>query len=469
MKFMHPWHMAVMILFAYGLQGLWRRYVESSGVLVAKLKGATAPAFDKRTPLVMASLIGVAVLTWLIFASSQAGMARHLADNLAYDPGIASSIARFSAGEVGWSVFFLIATVGVVFMITRGVFTGDRSRWAGIALGVLLVLDLGRANAPWIKSYDYKAKYATNGVLGLLANKPYLHRVSMPPLQWDRNFAVFQQIYAVEWLQHQFPYYDIQSLDVSQEPRMPADKAAYREALATNIVRLWELTNTRYLCGMAGNFADVLNQQFDPVERRFRTHTRFSFFQDSTTGDIGARVDENGPFALLEFNGALPRALLYQKWQGKVEDRAALGRLSSPEFKPAGEVLVAEALPEPAVTANATNAIAAGANAVEFVSYSPKHVVLKAAPVTPSVLLLNDRYDPKWEVAVDGKPAPLLRCNFTMRGVHLSPGTHTIEFRYRPASTAFYVSLGAVIFGMILCILCWRLPLGAESTTQVVA
>ena len=67
------------------------------------------------------------------------------------------------------------------------------------------------------------------------------------------------------------------------------------------------------------------------------------------------------------------------------------------------------------------------------------------------MLLLNDKYDPNWQVWVDGQPAPLLRCNFIMRGVSLTPGEHTVEFHFLPPAGSLYVSLAAVALGLILC------------------
>jgi len=67
------------------------------------------------------------------------------------------------------------------------------------------------------------------------------------------------------------------------------------------------------------------------------------------------------------------------------------------------------------------------------------------------VLLLNDRFHPDWKVLVNGKPETLLRCNYIMRGVYLTPGKHVVEFRFAPATTAFYVSLGSLIAGVALC------------------
>jgi uncharacterized membrane protein YfhO len=91
------------------------------------------------------------------------------------------------------------------------------------------------------------------------------------------------------------------------------------------------------------------------------------------------------------------------------------------------------------------------AGTVEFTSYAPKDIVFKADAATPSVLLLNDRYDPNWKVWVDGKPEPLLRCNYLMRGVYLTPGSHKVEFRFEPPVNTIYVSVAAIAVGLLLC------------------
>jgi len=45
----------------------------------------------------------------------------------------------------------------------------------------------------------------------------------------------------------------------------------------------------------------------------------------------------------------------------------------------------------------------------------------------------------------------LLRSNFIMRGVSLTPGSHTVEFHFRAPSQGLYVSLGAEALGLALC------------------
>jgi uncharacterized membrane protein YfhO len=114
-------------------------------------------------------------------------------------------------------------------------------------------------------------------------------------------------------------------------------------------------------------------------------------------------------------------------------------------FDPAKTVLVST--PQAGLSALATNE---NSGTVEFKSYSPKQIVLATQAAMPSVLLLNDKFDPGWRVTVDGKPAELLRCNYIMRGVYLPAGSHTVEFQFSLPNKLLYVTLAAIFTGMVL-------------------
>jgi len=313
---------------------------------------------------------------------------------------------------------------------------------------------VGRANLPWIVYWNYKEKYATNPIIDILRDKPYEHRVQMLPFRGHERCEWLRELYGIEWVQHLFQYYNIQCLDVIQAPREANDNIAFRKALPSNnpatLLRLWQLTNTRYLLGMGGPFVDALNQQLDPGQRRFRLQTPFELAPKGTNAvrptDLTAVLSTNGSLGLIEFTGALPRARLYPQWQVVKEGDAALKKLADPAFDPWQTVLVENEISPP--TVNATNA---ASGRVEFASYAPKVLQLKADATAPSVLLLNDRYDPDWKVKVDGREQPLLRCNFLMRGVHIQPGQHTVEFRYEPPTKGFFVSVGAIVAALGLC------------------
>ena len=108
-------------------------------------------------------------------------------------------------------------------------------------------------------------------------------------------------------------------------------------------------------------------------------------------------------------------------------------------------MLVATPVPPP--PASATNQ----AGPVEFTRYAPKQIELKATAQAPGILLLNDRFEPGWQVWVDGKKETFLRCNFLMRGVQLQPGTHTVVFKFAPPVSTLYVSLAATALALALC------------------
>jgi hypothetical protein len=196
---------------------------------------------------------------------------------------------------------------------------------------------------------------------------------------------------------------------------------------------------------------DVLNSQLDSVKKRFRYALRFDMtpkpgvLEPTQAQDFTAVANTNGAYAIFDFTGALPRVKLYANWQVMTNDQVALARLASPEFDPEQGVLV----DSPLAVAASTNTNGA-AGTVDFVSYANKHIVLKANAQSPAVLLLNDHFDPGWVVKVDGRAAPLLRCNYLMRGVFLSGGEHTVVFSFSAPIKALYITLAAMGLGLVL-------------------
>jgi hypothetical protein len=472
-KFLFVLSWALVILFAYGIHGLSRRYLEipaagpASLPVLLKTWWAKVRGFDRNwTSTCIMILIG-SLLAWLIYVMQKPNLVSHLKTVGFPDEGMAGKIAAFSVGQVGWFILFFVMAAGLLTLVLSGVFAGRRAKWGGIFLGALLVLDLGRADLPWIIHWDYPQKYASNPIIDFLRDKPYEHRVAILPFRVPQQFELFNELYGIEWSQQLFPYYNIQSLDIIQMPRMPEDLAAYEGALAFRnapkmahlIPRRWELTNTRYLLGPAG-FLDVLNEQLDPAQHRFRIVAAFDVVPRSDVplppnltreqldqvahmlppDKLTAKPMENGWYALLEFTGALPRARLYSNWQTSTNDNATLQTLAATNFDAWKTVLISTPLP----TTPALGSTNQNPGAVEFKSYAPKDIVFSAHADTPTILLLNDKFDPNWSVFVDGKPAPLLRCNFIMRGVYLTSGAHTVEFQFKLPCGPLYVSLTAI-------------------------
>ena len=460
-KFIAVFYPALVIIFAYGIDALSRLYLSqpegkpNSPIGQFKNWLTNVRGFDRKWSLFCLIGFAAAVLAWLTYASQMGPLTDYL-QKVGFDQNLAKQIAAFSIGQAGYFLLFLAAAIVLMILVLAGVFSGRRATLGGFLLGALLVVDLGRANLPWIIHWNYKQKYASNPIIDLLRDKPYEHRVSAIP-----SNSPFEQLYQIEWMQHHFPYYNIQCLDKIQQPRMPADLTAYETTLAFTgpetaylLTRRWQLSNTRYLLGPAA-YLDQVNQQLDPGQRRFRIFKRFSIVPkpgidpDDVTEyeQLTAVPDENGDYALFEFTGALPRASLYSNWQVNTNDTATLQQLAAASFDPLKTVLVSKAIPNEPMT----SAPSGTGGTVEFKSYAPKDIVLDAQANMPSILLLNDKFDPNWRVFVDGKPADLLRCNFIMRGVFLSPGSHTVEFEFSFPRMPLYITIVAVSTGIVLC------------------
>lgn len=473
-KFLIFLSFASVIIFAYGVDAINRRYLDSTATKAAglgdQLKNwwARASGFDRKWTFITAGLLGASVLGWLIYAAQKPALIAYL-QKVGFpdaDPthdNSAPAIAAFSIGQVEWFLALFAIAVALLVAVISGYFNGPRAKIGAALLGSFLIFDMSRANLPWIIHWDYHQKYevdSLNPIVKFLADKPYQHRVAGLPFRAPQGLELFDELYRIEWVQHHFPFYNIQTLDLFQMPRMPEDMREYTLALtpkgdmasAPLIAREWQLTNTRYLLGPAG-FLDIMNEQLDPIQHRFKILQRFEVMpkpgiaQPTRLEELTAVPNENGNYALFEFTGALPRAKIYNSWEVNTNDTVNLRTLADLNFDPATKVLVST--PVKGLPTVATNE---NSGSVDYKSYASKHIVLDAQTTKPAVLLLNDKYDPHWTVAVDGKPAELLRCNFIMRGVYLpDPGQHTVTFEFSLPHKPLYITMSAIFVGIGLC------------------
>ena len=472
-KFLFTLSWATVILFGYGVHMLSRRYPEvpagNSSSLSLRLTAwwTKAGSFDRKWTFICLGIFGACGLGWLVYASEKSALVKYLQARGFPDEDFARQIFTFSIGQAGWGLVIFAAALALLTLILAGCFAGPRAKWGGLLLGAFLVLDLTRANLPFLIHWDYKHKYevgSLNPVEDFLRDKSYEHRVTILPFETQQQLRSYDNafggngLYRIEWTQHHFLYYNIQSLDIIQMSRMPEALKNYDLTFLPSgtvetlplYTRRWQLTNTRYLLGPAG-FLDALNQQLDPVQHRFRIAQRFDVVakpgitQPTGLEDLTATLSPDGDLALFDFTGALPRAKLYSNWQVNTNDQSVLKTLANLDFDPAKTVLVST--PQAGLPGEATNE---NAGTVEFKSYAPKQIVFAAIAPAPAVLLLNDKYDLGWRVTVDGKPAELLRCNFIMRGVYLPAGAHTVEFHFALPNKLLYVTLAGFTTGIIL-------------------
>jgi Bacterial membrane protein YfhO len=64
----------------------------------------------------------------------------------------------------------------------------------------------------------------------------------------------------------------------------------------------------------------------------------------------------------------------------------------------------------------------------------PTRVRIEARMQTAGLVVLTDLWNKGWRAYLDGQNVPVLRANHAVRGVVVPHGTHSLEFRYQPAS-----------------------------------
>jgi hypothetical protein len=91
-----------------------------------------------------------------------------------------------------------------------------------------------------------------------------------------------------------------------------------------------------------------------------------------------------------------------------------------------------------------------GLQPAEIVRLTPNQLVVRATVSTPALLVLSEVWYPGWRAIVDGTRQPTYRVDGVVRGVYLEPGSHTVEWQYRPASLQWGGALTlATLLGLI--------------------
>ncbi|HEV2329566.1 MAG TPA: hypothetical protein VGY56_12365, partial [Verrucomicrobiae bacterium] len=374
-KFLFLFSIGFVVLFAFGVDALWRRYMHNN-------QSGTGSGWKRMDRFEKNWLIGcgivwvAAVIGWYVYWLHMPDLVRYLQSaRLTEKP---DQVAAFSVWQAGWFALFFLLSAALLALIMRGVFSGKRAGAGAVALGLLLVADLGLANQPWVVYWNYKYKYESNAIIDEFRDKPYEHRIAMSPINWPAPLAIFYKLYKGEWIQQQLPYYNIQTFETVEMPRIPEDFAAFTKIINTqfasrpmfHFARACQLTDTRYILG-PDTFADLWNREVPDMPlsilTRFSLQLKPGVVTATNLDQITAVPDASGNYALFDFASSLPRAKLYSRWQINANDTNVLAQLFNPDFNPEKSVFVTDNVPSSAET----NAANPPDDAVQFVSYAP--------------------------------------------------------------------------------------------------
>ncbi|MEK7060601.1 MAG: YfhO family protein [Patescibacteria group bacterium] len=118
----------------------------------------------------------------------------------------------------------------------------------------------------------------------------------------------------------------------------------------------------------------------------------------------------------------------------------------APNFNPVTDVIVDDSqLP----TLN-------GTGNVEITSYTSSTIEVITHTKGTSMLVVANTYYKGWTAYVDNKPTPLYRVNWTMNGVLLPEGDHTITLRYEPTSYRIGLWISALSLSVFIAIVIFK-------------
>ena len=109
-------------------------------------------------------------------------------------------------------------------------------------------------------------------------------------------------------------------------------------------------------------------------------------------------------------------------------DEAMLKRLADPAWNPRVSVLLDKSA---RVLQFSTGKYLPGPDELNLKTYTPTEIEIEAHADQGGYVLINDQYDPDWQVRVNGHDAELLRADYILRAVQVPSGDSTIIMRYR--------------------------------------
>ena len=154
---------------------------------------------------------------------------------------------------------------------------------------------------------------------------------------------------------------------------------------------------------------------------------------------------------LYENHCALPRAYVAGSLAYATETPDTLTRMSTPDFDTRAEVIVA-AGPELAPPLTGTGS----PGRVEIINRQANVVTLHADLSRPGYVVLLDRYDPNWQVTIDGRLSTILRANLLFRAVYVKAGSHEVSFSFHQRGLRAGALLSLATLALLLVLYCKR-------------
>ena len=174
------------------------------------------------------------------------------------------------------------------------------------------------------------------------------------------------------------------------------------------------------------------------------------------------RLVLDGKIKVYENRGCLPRAFFAEKLLLSENEEKVLGSMHHTSFDPATMVYVSkrelEKLQGKFMSEPESATGEAFSGSIAITDYRPNTISLKTQSNKARFLVLADNYYPGWKANVNGHEKPVLRVDYTLRGLLLEKGTNTIVFAFKPQSFFWGASITVMTLTGLLAALFFLRP-----------
>jgi len=284
----------------------------------------------------------------------------------------------------------------------------NRALTLALGMSLIAVIQLAWVTSHFIQRTSFAALTSTDPLVEALRSEGDQVRVSV---------AVEDPILNI-LLQNQFNAAGISSVDISAASRIPDDINAFFKALGADRERLWFLAGVKNVA-VPQEFMPQLRA--DPILAANIDHANGYTLVPTSNPDIPSH-------ALLGMKDYLSKATLVSTAEFIPFGDGMLKRLADHDWNPRASILLDPSLKRPAQ--EAVKFDPSIKNAIDLLLYTPTKIAIHVKSVTGGYVLINDQYDPDWQVQVNGHAAQLLRADYLLRAVEVPPGESTVTMRY---------------------------------------
>jgi hypothetical protein len=275
-----------------------------------------------------------------------------------------------------------------------------------LALALLSVGQLAWVTDHFIEQRSFASLTSSNPLIDALKAEGDQVRVSV---------AVEDPVLNILLL-NQFNASGISSVDISAASRIPDDLNAFFRALGSDRQRLWFLAGVKNVA-IPQEFMSQLRA--DPLLAANVDHADGYTLIPTANPDLPSH-------ALVGMKDYLSKATLVPKAE-ILSPEDTLKRIADRNWNPRDTVLIASPGRELAIEKHLKPALK---DSVEVTTYTPNKIVIRVESTKGGYLLVNDQYDPDWQVDINGAPATLFRADYILRAVEIDPGESLVTMRY---------------------------------------